>query len=92
MGTLVRRLFKTGLFVILFFVSLRYIYTPFELIPAWNQHYSFVVSESLGFRDIELFDVLSGTAASLVIAAAIYILLVKCYRYIRAMRQSTQSS
>lgn len=81
MAILARRLSKLALFAALLFISIRYIYAPLSLTPSWNQHYSFTVSEALGFHDIELFDATFGSSASAVISFAIYAFLMSIYRH-----------
>lgn len=82
MAVVVHRIFKTILFLGLFFLVVRYIYDPLSFIPAWNQHYVLVVSESLGLDDIDLFEVLMGVTLCLVLTTAIYLILIKIYRFL----------
>jgi hypothetical protein len=87
MEILARNLAKTALFIVLLFVSIRYIYSPLSLAPSWNQHYSFSLSEAFGFRDIELFDVAFGSSTSALISCLLYALLMSIYRRIHERMQ-----
>lgn len=82
MAMLARKFSKAALFALLLFISIRYIYGPLSLTPRWNQDYSLTVSEALGFRDIELFDVAFGSCTSAVASFAIYVVLMSIFRHI----------
>jgi len=80
MAILARNLFKIFLLAGLFLLSIRYIYSALLFLPAWNERYSFVVSEFLGFHDIEFFDAVFGLSASLIMAIIEYLLLRRFWR------------
>src|ERR1700739_789995 len=88
MVTLARGSFKSIAFIIILLFSISFIYAPLSLIPIWNQHYSLIVSELLGFHDIEMFDVIFGMSISLLIAISIYISLMKLYQRHLAKRKN----
>lgn len=80
MAALARRVLKALLFIGLFLLFARCIYTPLSFASAWNEHYVFVVTDFLGVRDVDLFDMLVGILASLIFATVTYIALVRLYR------------
>ena len=86
MAALARRVSKTLLFITLFLLFARYIYTPLSFASAWNEHYVFVVTDFLGVRDVDLFDMLVGIVASLIFATLTYIALLRLYRHRRMTR------
>lgn len=88
MATLARRSFKSIAFIIILLFSIRFIYAPLSLIPIWNEHYSFIASEFLGFHDIEMFDVIFGMFVSLLIAISICTSLMKLYQHYLAKRKN----
>lgn len=87
MTTLARSLPKAAFFIFLLFISIRYIYAPLSLIPSWNQHYSLVASDALGFHDVELFDVTFGSSTGAIISFSIYALLMLIYRRLRERKR-----
>ncbi len=86
MATLARRALKTLFFVVLFLLSVRYVYGPLSFIPAWSDNYVFVITDFLGIRDVDLFDALLAIAAGLILATVAYIALGRLYRLYRTAR------
>ena len=89
MAILARSLFKGLLFFGLFFLSVRYLYTLLLFLPSWNQHYSYAISEFLGFHDIELFDALFGMVTSFIMASIEYMVIMIIWRRYRSKRRPT---
>lgn len=87
MAVLARSCFKGLLFFSLFFFSIRYVYALLLFFPPWNQHYSYSVSEFLGFHDIEFFDALFGVVTSLIMATFAYTVVMKIWRRYRSKQR-----
>lgn len=89
MAILARSLIKALLLAGLFFLSIRYIYGALLFFPPWHELYSFVVSEFLGFHDIELFDAIFGLSAGLTLAIIEFMVLMKIWKHGMSKRRTT---
>jgi hypothetical protein len=80
MSTLVRRAFKVFLFCVLFLLAGRYVHTYPMPMTRQQQHYLIVISESFGVDDYEMFYIAVVVFIDLIVAIAVYMLILKLGR------------
>jgi len=92
MAVLVRRFLQATLLCGLFFISVRYIYGALLFYPPWHDSYSFFIAESLGFRDIELFDSVLALMAGVIMTIVEYLLIRSIWRRRRCPWKNSEIS
>jgi hypothetical protein len=88
MTTVVRRAFKVVLFCALFLLAVRYVHTYPMPMTRQQRHYLIVISERFGVADYEMFYIASMVVIDLIVAAAVYVVILKLWlRYEVKRRQ-----
>jgi hypothetical protein len=80
MATLVRRAIKVVLFCVLFLLAVRYVHTYPMPMTQQQQHYLIVISERFGVDDYELFYIGAMVVIDLIVAIAVYVVILKLWR------------
>lgn len=79
----VRRLCKISLFFVLFLLSERYVHTYPLPMTLEQQRVLIEISDKLGLTDYELFYICAITSIDLIVAIALYVLIMKIGRVCR---------
>ncbi|NML33683.1 hypothetical protein [Paraburkholderia antibiotica] len=83
MATLARRLSRLALFIGLLLLSIRYVHTYPDPMPAGQQHILWKISRWLGVRDPDDVYIPAMAVIELIVAIVVYRAIMKLWRYFR---------